>query len=480
MMNVSLQRHFPFALGASLHNNSSADDGYAVNIQRSDIQRVQPAYLHSHDVIQPSGGDTYSGGAKNDKILGSPRDDDIQGRAGRDLLIGRNGNDHIDGGADQDRLYGGEGQDTLTGGSGVDTLHGGAGKDTFVLERGSGWNEIIDFRHGTDVLKLTGSLHYQDLSFSKISNGTLIKASNGDWLAKVHGVAHTTWSAEDFGQSSAPTNASTPATSADLAQSIDTPASQPGVTATTKVILDHVPSYDWYHGCGPTAAGSIIGYWDVHGYNGLFAASGWDAVRQTANVQDEISSPLHNAKYDTTPDNAALADPSDTSIADFFHTSEDTLGYGWSYLSNADDAFEGYAASKGYSFHAQNHTAFGNGFNWQNLISEINAGRPAMFLVDRDGNGVTDHFVPVIGYDDRGNDGKWYGFYTTYHEAETVTWQEFLPMGKDIDWGVGYVTEIRPDTAGGDDHPAQLVSGGAAHLFEDTNVYPEGGDILIG
>lgn len=479
-MNVNLKRYYPFAHGDNHYDNSHADHGYKININLNDVDFIQSTLAPSHDDPQPSGGSTYSGGAKNDKISGSSRDDIISGHAGRDVLIGRSGNDVLDGGADRDRLYGGEGQDTLTGGSGIDTLHGGAGSDTFVLERGRGWSEILDFRHGKDVFKLAGNLDFEDLSFSRNSIGTLIKASNGDWLAQVKGLAHDTWTAQDFGLSSEPANTPTPATPEEVPQPSPTPAPQPHATATTKVILDHVPSYDWYHGCGPTAAGSIIGYWDLHGYDGLFAASGWESVRQTANVKDEISSPLHNAKYDTTPDNAALADPSDTSIADFFHTSEGALGFGWSYLSYADDAFEGYAASKGYSFHAQNHTAFGNGFNWQNLVSEINAGRPPMFLVDRDGNGVTDHFVPVVGYDDRGSDGQWYGFYTTYHEAETLTWQEFKPMAKDVAWGVGYVTEIHPDNLGGDDHPAQMVSGGGSQPLEDFDVYHEGGDILIG
>ena len=39
------------------------------------------------------------------------------------------------------------------------------------------------------------------------------------------------------------------------------------------VTISDVPSYKWYHGCGPTAAGMIIGYWDAHGYDNLIPVS---------------------------------------------------------------------------------------------------------------------------------------------------------------------------------------------------------------
>jgi len=82
-----------------------------------------------------------------------------------------------------------------------------------------------------------------------------------------------------------------------ICQSVSTPLGL-GTAYRAPVSLSNVPAYNWYHGCGPTAAASIMGYYDVHGYSNLFDASGWDAVKQTANVQDQISSPAHNAKYD--------------------------------------------------------------------------------------------------------------------------------------------------------------------------------------
>jgi len=207
-------------------------------------------------------------------------------------------------------------------------------------------------------------------------------------------------------------------------------------------VLDSVPAYDWYHGCGPTAAGSVIGYWDLNGYPDLFDASGWDDVKLTANVQDQISSPEHNAKYDPTPD-AAGPVPTPTSIADWFGTSVDPLQYGWSYQSKADDAFEGYANYRGYEFDSYDESW--SSFSWGDFVAEIDAGNPMMFLVDSDGNGSTDHFVPVFGYDDRGAEGLWYGLYTTWSEYEDIVWHQFQAMGEP--WGIGYATYIHPISA---------------------------------
>jgi hypothetical protein len=211
-------------------------------------------------------------------------------------------------------------------------------------------------------------------------------------------------------------------------------------TEAAVVTIADVPAYEWYHGCGPTAAGSIIGYYDLHGYDSLFNASGWEDVRQTANVRDEISSPEHNAAYDPYPDSVG-PEPADTSIADFFHTSEGDLEFGWSYLSHADDAFTGYANFRGYSDWLAWNAAFGSEFTWEDLVNEIDNDRPMMFLVDSDGDEEADHFVSVIGYDDS---TMQYGFYDTWSEDETVRWETFQEMSDKLDWGVAYGTFISP------------------------------------
>ena len=200
-----------------------------------------------------------------------------------------------------------------------------------------------------------------------------------------------------------------------------------GLAGAAPALLSDVPAYNWYHGCGPTAAASVLGYWDLHGYVSLFDASGSD-VFLTTNVQDQISSPEHNAKYDPTPDDPGLPDPSDTSIADWFRTSEDPLDYGWSYLSYSDDAFSRYANYRGYTLNSWYEPYGDDWFAWSDLTGEIDAGRPLMFLVDSDGDGGTDHFVPVFGYEDRIGAGQWYACYTTWSEFETVEWYQFRGM----------------------------------------------------
>ncbi len=235
-------------------------------------------------------------------------------------------------------------------------------------------------------------------------------------------------------------------------------------------VLDNVPAYSWYHGCGPTAAASVFGYWDVHGYSDYFDASGWDEVRYTINVQDEISSPAHNAKYDPTPDNPSLPDPPKTSIADFFHTSENPSSYGWTFLSYIEPGMESYAALRGQPLDAWTVTV--DTTTWHMFVDEIDAGHPSVFLVDTNGDRITDHFVPVLGYDDRGAEGLWYGAYTTWSESETVSWFPFQSMGSGRSWGIGYVTFV--------DEPSDLAQragtladvDSAAGGYMDLNLEP--------
>jgi hypothetical protein len=223
-----------------------------------------------------------------------------------------------------------------------------------------------------------------------------------------------------------------------------------GTAYGTPTSLSNVPAYNWYHGCGPTAAASIMGYYDVHGYTNLFDASGWDAVKLTGNVQDQISSPAHNAKYDPNPDvpDSILPVPPKTSIADWFKTSVNQ-GYGWSWLSDAwgpNGAFGGYATYRGYHCATDWRTSTSS-TGWTDFVAEINAGRPVMFLVDSDGDGGTAHFVPAFGFEDRGANGKWYECYTTWTEDETPAWYQYRAMSSSYPWGVAYETFVRFDPA---------------------------------
>ena len=63
-------------------------------------------------------------------------------------------------------------------------------------------------------------------------------------------------------------------------------------------VIEHVPAYIWYNGCGPTSAGMILGYWNwyerQYGYNWVIPV---DSEAQTQAVNDTIASPGHIADY---------------------------------------------------------------------------------------------------------------------------------------------------------------------------------------
>lgn len=179
-----------------------------------------------------------------------------------------------------------------------------------------------------------------------------------------------------------------------------------GTARAEQVILPGVSDYLWYRGCGPTAAADILGYWNNNGY-GLFTNS--------------------SSAIDT--------------LATLMHTSAE----GWTYLSEVPGAIETFASDRGYTFNSWNETVgLGWSFHWDSLVNEINRKYPLIFLVDTDANGVTDHFVPVVGYDERVDGSLWYGFYTTWTGNGAITWKSFERMASGVAWGVAYATLVEP------------------------------------
>ena len=49
-------------------------------------------------------------------------------------------------------MLGGDGRDHLNAGVGNDTIWGGSGKDVFYLNKGSGYDWIMDFENNSDVI----------------------------------------------------------------------------------------------------------------------------------------------------------------------------------------------------------------------------------------------------------------------------------------------------------------------------------------
>jgi hypothetical protein len=218
--------------------------------------------------------------------------------------------------------------------------------------------------------------------------------------------------------------------------------------------ISGVPPYMWRHGCGPTAVGMVLGYYDTHGFPALYAG---DGATQTGNVSQGIASQgsgtkgsgsqLHYEDYalpmDSSP-SPALADCSATyptgchvsnSIADFMHTSwsSDANLYGWSWSNMVIPSFTSYATLKSLYYQPQAASYYmGSSLTWSVLTNEIDHNRPMVFLVDSDGNGNTDHFVTVVAYSD--SPTQQYGCLDTWYSP--IRWSNFLPMSSSYSWGV--------------------------------------------
>jgi len=214
----------------------------------------------------------------------------------------------------------------------------------------------------------------------------------------------------------------------------------PGHGPNVSVISD-VPSYLWYHGCGPTSAGMIIGYWDAHGFGNLIPGSNdWSSNQQA--VKDMIASPGHVRDYVPTPDRIpTLEDPyhADDCVADFCLCSRDPLEYGWSGYRAQDEGLAGYAEYCGYVGSTARNVSLN--YLWDELVVAIDAAEPCQFLVDTDGNGGTDHFITVIGYDSTPGDRK-YACYNTWDHG--VHWFAYQHIGIDRPWGIFGGTFFQP------------------------------------
>jgi hypothetical protein len=215
------------------------------------------------------------------------------------------------------------------------------------------------------------------------------------------------------------------------------------VSALSQVTLADVPAYIWKDGCGPTAAGMVIGYWASHGFPNLVSG---DPSTQTTAVNAMIASSGHHNDYalpideypDMLPDKSeppAGDEHPDDSLADFMKTSRSANDnyYGWSWFSDVDDSLRGYGnlVSPQYKVTVQNQI-WGT-FTWEKYKAEIDAGRPVVLLVDSNGDGDTDHFVPAYGYDENGS-SRLYAIHDTWDH--NIHWYDFIAMTSAQAWGI--------------------------------------------
>ncbi len=220
-----------------------------------------------------------------------------------------------------------------------------------------------------------------------------------------------------------------------------------------QIAIAGVPSYIWQHGCGPTALGMVVGYWDGNGYPNLVPG---DASTQTAAVNAMIADDSGNPNC-TLPDGdhyqdyscpldyspgPILPDRSETGgahtsdcVGDFMKTSwsSESNYYGWSWFLDVAPSFVSYVNLVAPAYGPTANSFAYPDFSFADYMAEINAGRPVVLLVDTDGNGYTDHFVTGIGYNDSTME---YGIFDTWDHS--IHWFDWVPIGDP--WGIFGIT----------------------------------------
>lgn len=82
---------------------------------------------------------------------------------------------------------------------------------------------------------------------------------------------------------------------------------------------------------------------------------------------------------------------------------------------------------------------------WLNYKNEIDAGRPVLTSQDSNGCWSVEHMSLAIGYEDRGVDGLYYGFYTGWEDTERIQWEKFgWSVFSTASWGIGFFTTVTP------------------------------------
>jgi hypothetical protein len=206
-----------------------------------------------------------------------------------------------------------------------------------------------------------------------------------------------------------------------------------------QVLINDVPSYLWYRGCGPTALGMVVGYYDIHGFNDLVTG---EANLQTEFVNEIIANQEHYVDYslpldfypDLLSDSSELGNPHVSNcIADFMKTSQSLHNnyWGWSWASDIGLAFLNFVQMKNPFYSVTINYEYYNSNSWGIFVNEIDQNRPVVLLVDTDGDGNTDHFVTGIGYDDV---NFLYAIYDTWDNQ--IHWYEWRQMSSMYSWGI--------------------------------------------
>jgi len=218
--------------------------------------------------------------------------------------------------------------------------------------------------------------------------------------------------------------------------------------ADTEYLIPGVPAYEWRYGCGPTALGMVLGYYDSNEYIDIFPG---DASTQTALVNQCIASTDHYNDYamplDYYPNLLTdVSEPpagdehSNNCIADFMFTSRSAYGnyYGWSWSSDVETALENYLLHVS-SYQGFLYTHYLSSFSFDAFMFEMLSNKPMMALVDTDGDGYTDHFITLIGYRQLAG----VNYYACFHTwDQSVHWYEWKEIAAGQLWGIYNVNTI--------------------------------------
>jgi hypothetical protein len=218
------------------------------------------------------------------------------------------------------------------------------------------------------------------------------------------------------------------------------------------VVLPGMPNYCWNYGCGPTAAGMLVGYWqrkdpalyplidyrdaqhhpapvplDDKLFRGrpastFFGPFAWDAKHGDAQIDRFIASEGHSRDYwdFLHPAESLLSlgfDPmadrhSDDCLADFLGTSRGATAINgstlpWDMAPGLEKycQWRGFTPANGCTIRAA--TTYLPTFD--QLVTEITAGNPVILLVDLKGYwlDLNWHFVTAYGYQNQGPQGQW-------------------------------------------------------------------------
>ncbi|MEM7556553.1 MAG: calcium-binding protein [Cyanobacteria bacterium P01_A01_bin.84] len=97
-------------------------------------------------------------------------------------LIGSGFDDNLIGNDENNRLRGGAGNDTIDGGEGIDQLFGNEGSDIFVLRIKDGRSTIHDFVDGTDFLRLSNEISFEELLITQSGSDVKINIQDSNQL----------------------------------------------------------------------------------------------------------------------------------------------------------------------------------------------------------------------------------------------------------------------------------------------------------